>query len=577
MAPYLRVLGYLRPHLSVFAGALAATVAFAALDAFSFVLLIPFVGTLFRPGEPAASGSVARLLDGTVGRVVDLEGDPLAAVRGVIVFILVVFALKNVFDFLRAYLMARVDQGVARDLRNDVYDHLVELDLAFFGRTRMGQIVSRLTHDVEQLRRVLTQEGARLVRSAFELVAALVLMLAISWKLTLAAFVVVPGTMGIWGPLVRRLRRGDRRVLDLAGEVSGHIQETLSGIRLVKASASEDHERRRFHRLTSDYFRTSVRTERLRALAQPLTEMLAAVGTVAILWLGAREVLVHQALTGAEFVSFLGLSLKLYSPVKFISKLPALVQPGMVGAERLFEFLDAPPEIRDREGARPFPGVREAIRFEDVRFEYREGEPVLAGIDLEVPRGTVLAIVGPSGAGKTTLVDLVGRFYDPTSGRITVDGVDLRDFQVRSLRAALGVVAQETVLFHDTVRANIAYGLDDVDEERLVAAARAANADGFIRRLPQGYDTVVGERGAELSGGQRQRLAIARALLRDPPILILDEATSALDTEAERLVQDALERLLEGRTVFVIAHRLSTVRRADRIVVLEDGRIVEQG
>ncbi len=589
MRVYLRVLGYLRPHFGAFLWAVLATLAFAALDAFAYVLLIPFVDAIFGAedgaaaaeaggaGAPADPGLMDRILDATVYRVVDVGGDPLSAVQGIIVLILIVFTLKNAFDFLRAYLVARVEQGVTRDLRNEVYDHLLELDLAFFGRTRMGQIVSRLTHDVEQLRSLLTRELAKILSSVFEFAAAVTFMMAISWKLTLAAFIVIPGTMGVWGPLVRKLRRGDRRVLDLAGEVNAHIQETLSGIRLVKSSGAEHLERERFRGLTGGYFRTFVRTERWRALAGPLTEMLAAVGTVVILWYGARLVVVDGDLTGAQFVGFLGLSLKLYAPVKYAAKFPALVQPGLVGAERVFEFLDAPVEIRDREGAGPFPGLEHAIRFEGVSFAYRPGEPVLSDIDLEVPKGSVVALVGPSGAGKSTLVDLLGRFFEVTGGRITIDGVDVRDISIRELRNALGVVSQETVLFHDTVRANIAYGRPDATDEQIERAARAANAHEFIGAMPGGYETVVGERGTQLSGGQRQRIAIARALLRDPPILIFDEATSALDTESERLVQDAIERLLAGRTVFVIAHRLSTVQRADQIVVVEKGRIAERG
>jgi subfamily B ATP-binding cassette protein MsbA len=573
---YLRLLGYLKAHTAAFAGAVFATFVFAALDAAAYVLLIPFVNALFGDGQAPAEGAMGGVIASTVGRVVDLGGDPLDAIQGIILLILLVFALKNLFDFARAYLVTVVEQGITRDLRAEVYDHLLDMDLAFFGRTRVGQIVSRLTHDVEQVRGLLTRELARILSSVFEFAVAVVWMVLISWQLTLAAFLVIPGTMAVWGPLVRWLRGGDRRVLDLAGDVNSHIQETLSGIRLVKSSAAEAHERERFGRLIQSYFETFVRTERLRALAAPLTEMLAAVGTVILLWYGARLVVLEGALTGAEFVGFLGLSLKLYAPVKYVAKFPALVQPGLAGAERVFEFLDAPIDIKDHPGARPFPGIQRDIRLEGVSFSYRPGEPVLDDVHLHVPVGSVVALVGPSGAGKTTLVDLIGRFYDPTSGRITVDGTDIRDYQLRSLRGGLGIVSQDTVLFHDTVRANVAYGVDASVEE-VERAARAAHAHEFVSALPQGYDTVVGERGTQLSGGQRQRLAIARAILRDPPILIFDEATSALDSESERLVQRAIERLLAGRTVFVIAHRLSTVQRADQIVVLDRGRVVETG
>ena len=604
MKHYARILRYLKPHAPVFATAVVATFIFAGLDAFSIALLIPFLRTIFRRAPDASDGSGATpggsgtggqgmepsaaaagqeegfledLLDGTVGRIVDLDADPQVAIRGIILFILVVFAVKNIFDFIRAYLVARVEQGVTRDLRNQVYDHLLDLDLAFFGRTKMGQIVSRLTHDVEQLRTLLTKELGKVISSVFEFGAAVVFMVAISLKLTLAAFVVIPATMVMWGPLVGKLRKGDRRVLNIAGEVNAHIQETLAGIRLVKSSAAEPHERNRFHGLTQHYFKTFVRTERLRALAAPITEMLAAIGTVILLWYGARLVLVGGELSGEMFIVFLGLSMKLYAPVKYLSKFPALVQPGLVGAERVFEFLDAPIEIRDRSGAKPFPGLDREITYEDVHFAYRAGEPVLEGISLTVPKGSVIALVGPSGGGKTTLVDLLGRFYEVSGGRVAIDGTDIREFGIQSLRETMGFVSQETILFHDTVRANIAYGMAEASQDAIERAATAAHAHDFIAKLPQGYETVVGERGTELSGGQRQRLAIARAILRDPPILVLDEATSSLDTEAERLVQEAIERLLTGRTVFVIAHRLSTVQRANEILVVDQGRIVERG
>ena len=578
MSLYTRVLSYLSPHLAPLVGAGVATFAFAALDASAYVLLIPFVDALFAAGPTGGdSDLMSRLLDVTVYRVVDIQGDALQAVQGIIVLIVVVFVLKNVFDFARTYLVAWVEQSVTRDLRNEVYDHVLRLDLSFFGRTRVGQITSRLTHDVEQLRRLLTTELARLLSSGFEFAVAVAFMLLLSWKLTLAAFVVIPATMGVWGPLVKRLRQGDRRVLDLAGDVSAQIQETLSGIQVVKSSSAEDLERERFRSITGDYHRTFLKAERLRALAGPLTETLVTVGTVVILWYGARLVVSDGALSGAQFVGFVALSLKLYAPVKYCAKFPALVQPGLAGAERVFEFLDTPVEIEDRPGARILRDPRGVIAFENVTFAYKFGEPVLQNATMEIPAGSVVALVGPSGAGKTTLADLVGRFYDVTSGRVTVDGVDVRDWTVSSLRGAMGIVPQETVLFHDTIAANIAYGAKSATEKEIRRAARAANAHSFVSALPEGYDTVVGERGTRLSGGERQRIALARAILSDRPILIFDEATSALDTESEALVQEAVRRLIGGRTVLVIAHRLSTVRHADLILVLSEGRIVERG
>ena len=581
MRLHLRILRYLGPYIAAFFGAVAASFLFAAFDAFSMALLIPFLSVLMTPEAGASSGlgdgPPGRLLDATMGRFVAGAAGPQEAIQALILLLLAVFAVKNVFDFLKTWLSARVEQGVTRDLRDQVHDHLLDLDLVFFGRTRIGQIVSRLTHDVELVRTLFTREMMRAISAVFEVGAVVVLMVAVSPSLTLLSVAVLPGMVLIWGPMLKKLRREDGRVLDLAADVNARIQETFSGIRLVKGSAAEDYERGRFHALTERYFGTFLRTERVRALAAPVTEMVAALGTIVILWYGTRLVLVHGELTGPAFMGFVALSTKLYRPIKYLSRLPAMIQPAVVGGRRLFEFLDAPAEIRDRPDALPFPGVERDIVFDRVGFGYREGSPVLKDVSFVVERGTMVAVVGPSGAGKSTLVDLLSRFFEVTSGRILIDGADIRRFRLRDLRRKMGIVSQETVLFHDTVRANIAYGVPGAGARAVEKAARAAGAHDFIEALPEGYRTVVGERGTELSGGQRQRLAIARAILRDPPILILDEATSSLDTESERRVRRALDRLSEGRTVFVIAHRLSTVLDARAIFVLDGGRVVEAG
>lgn len=574
-----RILGYVRPHWAAIILATIAAAVYAVLDAAVYVLLIPFIEALFTADGGAATRGTNRmqgLLDATVYRWVDLGGDPLVAVGLVIWLLIGVFLAKNAVAFARAYLLARAEQGVNRDLRNAVYDHMVELDLGFFGRTRTGQIVSRLTTEVEHFRVLVTREVSRLISAFFEFVVAFAAMLLISWKLTVAACVVIPAAMAIWGPLVNVLRRRDRRVMNLGGEVNAHVLETLSGIRLVKSSGAEDRERERFRSLTDRYFRDFMNAELTRSFAAPMTEMLAAAGTVVLLWYGARTVVAGDV-TPAQFVGFLGLSLKLYAPVKNVAKFPATAQPGLVAAERVFEFLDTPVAIEDRADAIAVPDFREAIEFDDVSFAYDDDAPALDGVSFTVPRGAVVALVGPSGAGKSTVVDLLSRFFDVGSGSIRLDGQDIREVRLADLRALQGIVSQETILFHDSIEANIGYGRPAASREEIETVARAANAHDFVKALPNGYGTVVGERGVRLSGGQRQRVAIARALLRDPPILILDEATSALDSESERLIQDAIERLIEGRTVFVVAHRLSTVHRADRIIVLEGGEVVEQG
>ena len=577
---YARLLSYIRPYRLLLLGGFLATLAFAALDAFSFIMLIPFLRALFE-GSTVEYGQFGReigwLLENTVGRVIGQNTDMNDVLLRLNMFILGVFLLKNIAEFFQQYLVVRLEQSVVRDMRNTVYRHLIELDLRFFHRTRAGQIITRLTADMDQVRLLLTKNFFKLLTSVVQVVFTIIVLVAMSWQLTLVALVALPALFGVWGRILRRLKRGDRTVLNLGGEVASHLQETVSGVRQVKAGAAEQFEIARFQALTQAYFKAITRNERIRALAGPMSEMIGALGTVLLLWYGARMVLVHGTLDAAAFFAFVAFSLKMYQPAKWLSRFPSTVGPALVGAERVFEFLDTPIDMVDRPDARPFTGAQEVIRFEGVSFGYTPDVAVLQDVDFEAKRGEVVALVGPSGAGKSTLVDMIARFYDPTGGRITIDGVDLREFRITSLRRHMGVVTQETVLFHDTVRANIAYAMPDASDEAVVRAARLANAHEFIVNLPQGYDTVLGERGTRLSGGQRQRIAIARAILRDPPILIFDEATSALDSESERLVQDAIEHLLTGRTVFVIAHRLSTILNADQILVMDGGRIVQRG
>jgi ATP-binding cassette, subfamily B, bacterial MsbA len=575
---YVRVLGYLKPYRGLVVAAVLATFGFALFDNLTIIALLPLLNALFKPGEAllqdAGDSWIKDFLNATLNRL-PLDDAP-RMLFYIILFLLAVFIAKMVFDFLQTYLMVRLEQAVTRDLRNNAYRHVLELDMRFFNRTRAGQILSRLTSDADQLRLLLTRNLIKLATSVLQIVFTLYTMIVISPHLTVVGVVVMPAMFASWARFRTRLRRGDRTVLNLGGEVTSHLQETVMGIRQVKAAAAERFEIDRFRQLTWTFMKATVRTERLRALAGPLTELIGGLGTVALLWYGSQRVIDDQ-LDPSLFMGFIMLAVKLYVPARWLSRFQSIVQPGLIAAERIFEFMDSPSEVQDGASARPFTTVRKSIRFENVSFAYENDAQVLNQVSFEVPAGSVVALVGHSGAGKTTVADLLARFYDPSFGQITVDGVDLREFSTRSLRAHLGVVAQDTVLFHETVRANIAYGLTDVPDARVEQAARAAHAHEFIRQLPNGYDTLLGERGTRLSGGQRQRLAIARAVLRDPAILILDEATSALDSESERLVQEATDQLLRGRTVFVIAHRLSTIRHADQILVLREGRIVERG
>jgi subfamily B ATP-binding cassette protein MsbA len=581
---YLRLLGYLRPHVSVFLLSIAAMTLFAALDAFSFTLLIPFLGVLFRGSAGIPMGNIAGTGGGSIQRLLDwsvsgltVQGSPMLTLRNVVLLLFLVFLVKNIAQYIQQYTVAIVQGRVTRDLRDDIYRHLVRLGFPYFQRTRTGQIISRVTVDVEEIRSLVTENLAKALSSGIQLIFFLGGLFLISWKLTLVALLALPPILGLWGRLRKRLHRGVLRVLDAVGDVASQLQETVSGIRLVKATGAEEWEIRRFQTLTRGHYKAFIRNERWRQFFGPATEMVIAMAILGLLWFGSYLVLKERSLSAEYFLVALGFAMKLMAPAKALGQYPSLVQPGLAAAERAFEIIDAPMEVVERENAEPVTGFREALRFENVSFGYVADAPVLERIDLVVRPGEVVALVGPSGAGKSTLADLVPRFHDPSSGRVTLDGADLRDVRVAELRGLLGIVTQETILFHDTVRHNIAYGSADASQAEVEAAARAANAHDFIVEMPEGYDTVLGERGVRLSGGQRQRIAIARALFRNPPILILDEATSALDTESERLVQQAIEELMQDRTVLVIAHRLSTVRRADQIVVLEQGRIVERG
>jgi ATP-binding cassette, subfamily B, bacterial MsbA len=458
-----------------------------------------------------------------------------------------------------------------------VYRHLVQLPLSYFQRTKTGQVVTRILTDTAQTKALITELVTRSLQSAATILVTIAFLLSLSWKLTLVSLVLAPLLIAGLQPILKKLRKRHRRLSNEYGEMTSIVQEAVSGIRLVKATGAEPHESGRFSDASGRYAKAMTRVAALGALSQPLTEVLATAIAVLVLWIGARQVLVDRTMDGGMLITFLVAVLRMLQPLKQLSQVPATAQASLASAERLFEVLDETTEAAADRGTRDVHEVTEGVRFENVSFTYGD-DAVLIDVSFDAPRGAIVALVGASGAGKSTLVDLVPRFNAPTSGRILLDAVDLQEVRLRSLRKLTGIVSQDTVLFNDTVRANIAFGAPGIyTATQIEAAAQSANAHAFIMQLPQGYDTVLGERGTRLSGGQRQRIAIARALLSDPPILILDEATSALDTESERLVQEAIDRLLAGRTVFVIAHRLSTVEHADQILVLDRGRIIERG
>ncbi|HWZ58059.1 MAG TPA: ABC transporter ATP-binding protein [Gemmatimonadaceae bacterium] len=561
-------------------GAIVCSMGAAALDAYAFALLIPFLNALFglKSLLPTNSGWLTRILAATIGTLLD-PADKMRSLEIVILMVVATVAVKNVLAWRGGTLGAQLQEYVTRDLRNAVYAHLQRLPLGYFKETRAGEILTTVLNDADSTKVLITQ----LVTQGFQNVSLLIVyvafLLAVSAHLTLYALVAAPAIMLILQPLLRKLRARSGKARDQYGGMMSVLQEVVTGMRLVKSFGAEPYEERRFVEASGRYSAMMMKVTDYALRSQPFTETAGTAVAVALLWLGARQVLVDHTLTGSQLIVFLTVVMRLLQPLKQVAQLRTTAANAEIAAGRIFRLLDLPTETQLDHGTRRVDTLHHDVAFEDVTFTYEaESEPVLRDITFTAAKGDVVALVGPSGAGKSTLVDLIPRFYEPTAGRIVVDGTDARDIALPSLRALTGIVSQDTVLFNDSVRNNIAYGSEGrYTDAQIEAAARAANADGFIRALPLGYDTMLGERGTRLSGGQRQRLAIARALLVDPPILILDEATSALDTESERLVQEAIDRLLAGRTVFVIAHRLSTIRHANLILVLERGRIVERG
>jgi subfamily B ATP-binding cassette protein MsbA len=573
-----RILPFLVPYRTAFSlGFIAVTIA-SVLDGFSFALLIPFFRVLFG-GEAAPSESVTwieRVVSNTVGASFEgVDQQDVLIVAVVLVFLSTM--MKNVFVYLGALQNVRIQEGIARDLRVALFSHILSMRPRFLENRKSGDLLSRMLADAAVAKEFITQALASVLRNGILILVYLVVLFSLSWRLTLVTLVLAPALAGVLGPITRRLRANLKKALEDLGELSALTSEVVGGARVVKAFGAEEFEKTRFRAAAEKCVQRIVSAQRYAILASPLSETMGAGIIVMLLvaagWLATQGTPVRPEL----FVTFLAVTLRLLSPVKSLSQVPAQAEISLTAAQRIFEILDVPSDDSDVPGARPFPGLNTCLEFKGVSFEYNAGEPVLTDVSMKVRAGSVVGIVGPSGAGKSTLVDILSRFLEPTGGEILVDGVEVSSYSTSSWRKHFGVVSQETIIFNDSVLTNIAYGEATPDRARAEAAARTANAHLFIERLPEGYDTHLGERGTKLSGGERQRLAIARAIYRDPPLLILDEATSSLDTESERLIQEAFERLFKDRTVLVIAHRLSTIVRADAIVVLDGGRIVEVG
>jgi len=584
MKLYWRLLKSLKPHLKPYIVATIFGLFYAGMSGASLTMVVPFTKIILEQDTPAGGISkgpidyskLLKLDKETFVRVIGGE-TKVERLERFCVLLLVIFLVKNIFLYGWSYLIVNVEQGVVRDLRDQLFAHYHKLPLEYFHGHRAGELISRITNDITLVRGAVANGLSDLIKNLLLSIVFLVLVFMASWKLALAAIVIIPPSIGLIGVLGKRLRKSSKITQEKMASITTVLQETISGIRVVKAFAMEKFEIDRFKRFTNEFFKTMVRLTRIGSLAIPLTEMLGVAAGVFILWFGGQQILAGSGLTADRFFLFLVAMFSLMQPVKVLSRVNIDIQQGLAAAGRIFSVLDTEPKIVDSPNPVILKGFDRAIKFENATFKYPGSGFVLENINLELKKGQVMALVGPSGGGKSTIVDLIPRFYDPDSGRVTIDGIDLRDVEMASLRNLLGIVTQEIILFNDSIYNNVAYGRSDAGREAVERALRAACILDFINELPEGMNTEIGDRGVKLSGGQRQRLAIARALLKDPPILIFDEATSSLDTESEQLITEAITNLLSGRTVILIAHRLSTIRKADIIHVVENGRIVQTG
>jgi ATP-binding cassette, subfamily B, bacterial MsbA len=578
-----RLLAYLRPYAPHFIGSVLLLAVVGAMESFRILLMGPIIDRVLNPKSPGRSLMLLPNLPGT-HHVVYLQDfvpqhfrNPLTVVA---VALVGTALIKGVCDYIGTYLVNHAGFGLITDLRNRLYDTILQRSTSFFSRHSTGMLVSTVVNDVEKVQVTLTIALAEFLQQLFTLVFLVGAVIVLGHKLAWVLLIFVPFVIVSAGKIGRRVRTTTRRGQDKLADIQNILHESIAGNRIVKAFGMERWESSRFHTAARKLFRANLKSVAVQAVSSPLMDIVGVLAIALLLWVGRNQIN-SGAMTPGVFIAFIIAVFRLYDPVRKMAFFNNSFQQALGASQEIFRFIDEEDEIQERPGAIKLPAFRERVRFENVSFSYTGANgpecEILHSVNLETRAGEVVAIVGSSGAGKTTLVNLIPRFFDVTSGAIKIDDHDIRDVTLASLRAQIGVVTQETILFNDTVRNNVAYGQPHVTEESVIEAAKAALAHDFIMRLPEGYDTMIGERGLRLSGGERQRIAIARALLKNAPILILDEATSSLDTESESLVQGALQNLISGRTVFVIAHRLTTVRHADRIVVLEGGRIADSG
>jgi subfamily B ATP-binding cassette protein MsbA len=576
---------FLPPYMGEVFTSFVYNILAAIFGVFSFVLIQPVLEILFDKAQPVQDivpweftmDALKNNFYFYSTQVMNEYGKD-SALLFVGVFLIVASLLKVGFTYLGSYHMVNIRNGVVRDIRTKIYQKIVNLPIPFFSDEKKGDIIARSTGDVQEVENSIMNSLDMFIKNPILIIVALVVMIGMSAKLTLFVFVLLPIAGGIIGRIGRTLKSSSRRGQDRMGDLLATIEETLSGLRIIKAFTAEKKVSEKFYNENNDYRRIMNSLMRKRVLAHPVSEFLGTVVIVIVLWYGGRLILNGESsLSGASFIAYLVVFYSIINPAKAFSKALYSIQKGMAAMDRIDQILDAESTIIEKTNATSVDSFKKGIEYKNVTFSYNGEKKVLKNVQLEIPKGKTVALVGQSGSGKTTFVDLLPRFYDVNEGGILVDGVDVRDYKMKDLRNLMGNVNQESILFNDTIFNNIAFGVEDATMEDVIEAAKIANAHDFITATENGYDTNIGDRGSKLSGGQRQRLSIARAVLKNPPIMILDEATSALDTESERLVQDALDKLMQNRTSLVIAHRLSTVKNADLICVFNEGEIVERG
>ena len=581
MTRYGRLVKFVYPHAWVLALAGLCMVATSALSGVSLGMIIPLVDNIIAGKKIAMPAGIALppLLQHMIDKVNTTP--PMQLLNSMIIVVIILWLLKSVFEFLQTYLMNDVSQRVIRDVKNIIYKKLLTLSMDFYSTNPTGKLMSRVTYDAAVIRDSISTGLTDLLYQPVQLI------IYIGMLLTIKAYFSIPWSLIVISlclfslvvyPVVKigkRLKSISRQTQEKAGDITTTLHETISGVRVVKAFSMEDYETRKFEAQNQYFYRLAMKAVKRMTVVSPITEFVGMLCIAIILWIAGKRIVSGELSAGA-FITFLAAMLSVMRPIKRLTNVYSINQQAMAAADRIFEVLDTTPSVHDKPDAIALPKISKGISFRSVSFGY-DDKTVLKDISCDVPVGNVAAFVGPSGVGKTTILNLLPRFYDVTKGAVTVDGIDIRDCTLKSLMSQIGIVTQETILFNDTVASNIAYGVAGAGIEDITKAAKIANAHNFIVKMPQGYDTIVGERGFRLSGGEKQRLAIARAVFKDPPILILDEATSQLDTESEMLVQEAIDRMMAGRTVFVVAHRLSTIKHANRIYVLDKGQIMENG